>query len=213
MAFTPPDRLESAWTASLAPYRAPPAAIAGALDRLRGRHQEPHRRYHDLEHLDEVLRAVETLSDLADDVSLVSLAACFHDAVYDPRSTTNELDSARLAIDELTRLGVAPRQVAAVAELVRATTTHELSQDTNVAVLNDADLWILGSPPDRYHRYVADVRAEYAHVDDDAWRAGRTAVLDEFLARSRIYATDRFHTSLDASARQNLADERRSLVP
>ena len=169
---------------------------------MRARYAEPHRRYHTVEHLDEVLAAVGELADLADDLPAVEQAALFHDAVYDPRAApgVNEAASAELARaagcdDEVVRL-------------VLLTAGHEVgSGDCNGAVLVDADLWILGASPERYDRYVRDVRAEHAHVGDEAWRAGRSAVLRRFLDRPRLYITDRFHHGLDAAARRNLAGE------
>ena len=169
---------------------------------MRARYAEPHRRYHTTEHLDEVLAAVHELGDLADDLRAVELAALFHDAVYDPAAApgANERASADLAAaltgdDEVVRL-------------VLLTAGHEVEAgDRNGAVLVDADLSILGAPADRYERYVGDVRAEYAHVDDDAWRAGRSAVLRGFLDRPRLFVTDPYHDRLDAAAQRNLAGE------
>jgi predicted metal-dependent HD superfamily phosphohydrolase len=175
-------------------------------DRVRLRYAEPHRRYHTTEHLDEVLAHVATLSDLATDAGAVELAALFHDAVYDPTDPpgSSEAASAELAREEL---GDDPR-LDEVARLVLLTAGHDVEPgDANGAVLVDADLAILGAPTDRYRRYARDVRAEYAHVDAVAWGAGRSAVLERFLARPRLYATDRFHELLDGAARRNLAEE------
>ncbi len=47
----------------------------------------------------------------------------------------------------------------------------------DTAILLDADLAILGADPAAYSAYVAGVRSEYRHVDDDDWRTGRAAVL------------------------------------
>jgi predicted metal-dependent HD superfamily phosphohydrolase len=166
---------------------------------VRARYAEAHRRYHTEEHLDEVLAAVAELADLADDRRAVELAALFHDAIYDPRASggANERASAELAVE----LGAGQE----VARLVLLTATHEVEPgDRNGAVLCDADLGILGSAPERYARYAADVRTEYAHVDDDGWRAGRGALLRGLLARPRLFRTDRFHERLDAAARRNL---------
>jgi predicted metal-dependent HD superfamily phosphohydrolase len=169
---------------------------------VRARYAEPHRRYHTLEHLDEVLAAVAELLDLADDPRSVELAALFHDAIYDPRAAPGESERASA---ELARSVVGDEEVV---RLVLLTAGHDVGpEDRNGAVLVDADLWILGSPRERYERYAADVRAEYAHVDDEAWRAGRSAVLRRFLDRPRLFVTDRFHARLDASARRNLAGE------
>lgn len=171
---------------------------------LATRYAEPWRRYHTAEHVEEVLAVVERLADLAVDLVAVRLAAELHDAVYDPARSDNEEASAQLA---LAVLGDSP-MAEEVARLVRLTATHVVAgDDANGAVLCDADLSVLGAPPERYHRYVADVRAEYAFVADDRWRTGRASVLEGFLVRPRIYATDRLHDELEARARANLATE------
>ena len=70
----------------------------------------------------------------------------------------------------------------------------------SAAVLLDADLAILGADPAAYRAYATGVRVEYAHVPDDAWRTGRAAVLDHFLARDRLFLTDTMHAELDQRA-------------
>jgi predicted metal-dependent HD superfamily phosphohydrolase len=50
------------------------------------------------------------------------------------------------------------------------------------------------------------VRAEYAQVPDDAFRAGRAAVL-RGLATGRLYRTTRAHDRWDGAARANLDAE------
>lgn len=181
------------------------------IRRLRDRYGEPHRRYHTVEHLDEVLGVVRALDDVVADRRAVALAALFHDAVYDPAAAAgaNERASADLASELLGDDPALPE----VRRLVLLTAGHDVEPgDANGAVLVDADLWILGSPPKRYARYTADVRAEHTHVDEDAWRAGRSAVLRSFLDRPRIYVTDRLHLDLDRPARRNLAGELAALL-
>ena len=89
--------------------------VAGAGANLLGRWAEPHRAYHDLAHLDEVLTRVGLLAGEADDADAVRLAAWFHDAVYDPTAADNEERSAWLATTVLHRLQVAEPTVALVA--------------------------------------------------------------------------------------------------
>jgi predicted metal-dependent HD superfamily phosphohydrolase len=202
---------------------AAPAAAADAGERLLDRYAEPHRRYHTAEHLAEVLQTVRSLSDPADpgvsfrldtpaQYRAASLAAWYHDAVYDPRATTNEEESAALAIDELRDLDVAPDLVAEVARLVRLTATHQVASDDDPGmVMIDADLAILGARPARYDRYARDVRAEYAHVPDDAWRQGRADVLHRFLDLGSIYHCELMVVRCDPSARRNLQRELESL--
>lgn len=59
----------------------PQSAHAGA--RLIARWSEPHRRYHTLEHLAQVLDGVDEFGGHAEDLAAVRFAAWFHDAVYD----------------------------------------------------------------------------------------------------------------------------------
>jgi predicted metal-dependent HD superfamily phosphohydrolase len=73
--------------------------------------------------------------------------------------------------------------------------------------LLDADLAILGAAPADYERYRLAVRAEYAHVPDDAWRAGRAAVLRSLLAKEPLYRTRAAQERWAARARRNLREE------
>jgi predicted metal-dependent HD superfamily phosphohydrolase len=160
------------------------------------------RGYHDLEHLAEVLERIAELGG-ADDVELV-LAAWFHDAVYDGAGDDEER-SARLAEAELAGTGV---DVAEVARLVRLTATHDPApEDHRGAVLCDADLAILAAPRERYAAYVAGVRADFAHVGDEAFRAGRLAVLEELLGREALFRTSHARAAWEPPARRNLAEE------
>jgi len=181
-------------------------------DRLAERYREPHRRYHDLRHLQEVLQTVDDLADAADDVEAVRWAAWFHDAVYDVHRDDNEERSAQLAERDLTALGLDRGMVSEVSRLVRLTATHQPDDDdANGAVLCDADLRILAADPWRHAEYVADVRAEYAHVPDPEFRAGRAAVLRALLSSGRLFRTERAYERWEERARANLAAELRQL--
>ncbi|MEZ5257457.1 MAG: hypothetical protein R2705_11360 [Ilumatobacteraceae bacterium] len=93
--------------------------------------------------------------------------------------------------------------------MILDTCTHDATTPAG-AVLLDADLAILGADPATYETYVRLVRREYAHLDAAAWRRGRLAVLESFLARPVL-----FHTAWgrrrDRRARGNLGAERRAL--
>jgi predicted metal-dependent HD superfamily phosphohydrolase len=181
-----------------------------ALDELLSRHRQPHRRYHTATHVMWVLRHIDDLAADSTPVDLdaVRAAALFHDAVYDPRSPTNEHDSAGLARRVLADCGWEPARVDRVAALIELTAGH-VAPDTDLGadILLDADLAILGAEPAEYRAYVTGVRAEYAHVDDDAWRVGRAAVLRSFLDRPAIYRTTSMQAARERRARANLSAE------
>ena len=205
-----PERLEALqqqWVRLVGVYGVGPASAYPVSDRLVAAHAESHRHYHTLEHVGDVLRVAGRLP--ADDRQAVQLAVWFHDAIYDPRATDNEERSAALTAVWLMPLGVPSDVIAHVADLVRATAHLTTAAPTNAdtAALLDADLAILGASEVRYRRYAADVRKEYAWVPDADYRAGRTAVLEAFLARPRLYHTDAMHAEGDAAARANLRAE------
>jgi predicted metal-dependent HD superfamily phosphohydrolase len=184
---------------------------------LRERYQEPHRRYHDQRHIDTVLARVDELvaaEDLSDDQrAVLRLAAWFHDAVYDTTSGDNEELSAQLAEQTLLALEAGPGVADEVGRLVRLTAGHVVeADDVAGAVLCDADLSILAARPDRYDAYRRQVRAEYQHVPDDAFRTGRAAVLRRLLARDPLYATVAARARGEQAARANLEHELATLV-
>lgn len=175
--------------------------------RLLKRWSEEHRRYHGVGHLSAMLLFINEFADHAEDPDAVRLAAWYHDAIYDPRAGDNEDRSAVLAESELPPLGQSGERVAEVVRLVRLTAEHDPAEgDRNGELLNDADLLVLASPPEAYVAYVNAIREEYMHVPDDAFRAGRVAVLDGLLATPRLYRLEAL-TPLEAAARRNLTAE------
>jgi predicted metal-dependent HD superfamily phosphohydrolase len=102
----------------------------------------------------------------------------------------------------LAKLGAPTDVIEEVQRLITLTSGHVAADDdANGQMLMSADLAILSAEPDRYDRYARDVRAEYAHVDDESWRAGRMAVLQSLLA-----------IAPDERARSNIARELATLA-
>ena len=205
------------------------------IDDLVKRYAEPHRHYHTATHVQWVIRHVDDLlaasevdrvdggaADVVDrdvvDRDVVVAAALFHDAIYITRPTaepalpgarldmSSEAQSARLAVEQLSRLGWSESRLAQLAALIEATQTH-VATTWAAAVLLDADLAVLGAEHAIYQSYVAAVRAEYEFVDDVHWRGGRGAVLRAFLARAQIFITPAMQREREQQARINLAEE------
>ena len=176
------------------------AAVVGAWS-------EPHRRYHDLAHLAAVLGIVEQLSPSAADLTAVRLAAWYHDVAYDPQRSDNEQVSAARA--KIGLLGLVDDAVLAeVQRLVLLTAGHDPDpDDANGAVLCDADLAVLATPPAAYAAYASAVREEYRYLSDEQFTAGRIAVLEHLLALPRLFSTPAAVEQWSAAARANLAAE------
>lgn len=183
------------------------------LSRLRTAYAEPHRAYHTWAHIEEGLLVLRDLLPSAQRPGELLMAWFFHDAIYDPRAQDNEELSAAWAQEELRSSGVGPAAARRVADLVLATrhARAEALPCADAALLLDADLAILGAPPERYAQFEAQIRQEYAWVSQEAYCQGRRAVLLGFAARVPLY-----HSALmagrQAQARRNLEAAAAGLV-
>ncbi|WP_141012488.1 HD domain-containing protein [Nocardioides sambongensis] len=168
----------------------------------------PTRGYHDRRHLLAVLTRLDRLSAAGvtfDDVP-VRLAAWFHDAVYDGERDAEERSAtwAEIALPTL----VDDATVAEVARLVRLTETHSPEpDDLNGSALCDADLGILAETEAEYDTYAADVREDYRHLSDAAFRSGRIAKLEELVERDELFHTGPAREAWTDAARTNLRRE------
>src|SRR5205814_239074 len=83
---------------------------------------------------------------------------------------------------------------ATVSDLVMATKSHSTEAGPDAALMVDVDLSILGKGEQRFAEYEAQIREEYRSVPKLIFNFKRAEILERFLARSRIYATDFFAT-------------------
>lgn len=174
------------------------------LEKLIARYSEPHRKYHTLQHLSECIENLEAALPFAERAGEIEIALWFHDAIYELRSSENELQSANWAYKELIEAGAPNDSAERVHTLILATRHAALPVTPDEQLLVDADLSILGSPPDRFAEYESQVRQEYAWVPDLRFRTQRKTILKKFLDRPSIYSTAHFQTRLESQARENL---------
>jgi predicted metal-dependent HD superfamily phosphohydrolase len=166
--------------------------------------------YHNLTHIHECLTVFDEVHDLAKEPRALELAIWFHDVVYVPGRVDNEELSALVARMACRELGMQSLSDS-VEQLILATKHERTSVSGDEALIVDIDLSILGGNRNRYNAYAAQIREEYAFVDDDDYRAGRAEVLEGFLKRGYIYFTPALRQRLEAKARVNLKRELNSL--
>ena len=135
----------------------------------------------------------------------MEIALWFHDAVYEPKRSDNEVESARLAQRALAAGGVAEATIARVCRFIMVTQHAALPSTPDEQLIVDIDLAILGAAEARFAEYEAQIRREYNWVPGWLFRRKRKAILREFLARAPLYGTACFHDRLEAQARRNLA--------
>ena len=202
------DDLRRRWNALWARLRGSPDR-APNLDPLLAAYEEPHRAYHNLRHISQMLHEFDAMRDQCDAPDTVELAIWYHDAVYESTRNDNEEQSAALAGNDLRTAGLPDETIEAVVDLILATKHSSAPTTRDARVLIDIDLSILGQPAQAFDEYERGIRREYAHVDEQAFRAGRAAILERFLARRNIFSTVQMREKYEASAGQNI---RRSIA-
>jgi len=167
-------------------------------------YSEPHRHYHNLQHIADCLNEFDSARELARQPLAVESAIWFHDAIYNTRASDNEEKSAELAKRRLSEAGRSNELSDAVAALVMATKSHDPSLHPDAPLMIDIDLSILGQPEQRFWEYETQIRGEYDWVPEAIFATKRAEILERFLARERIYSTKHFVDRYEQQARANL---------
>jgi predicted metal-dependent HD superfamily phosphohydrolase len=182
------------------------------IDALKALHDEPGRKHHNFEHPLSLFGELVRFRDEVESPLLVGWTILYHDAIYDPRADPgiNEELSARLAELE-TPFFLSAGGVRKVAAYTRATAEHDAAEpDRDLDFFLDADLAILGSPPERYREYARDIREEYRHVPPELYVPGRIGILEGLATRFEnrgVYTTEPFREAYEMQAQANIGAE------
>ncbi len=169
-------------------------------------YSEKHRHYHNIDHVTACLRHLDEVAAQADKPHEIELALWFHDAIYNPFSSSNELDSADWAAQFLRDNAVPEDAISRVHRLIMVTQGHGRTSSQDEEVMIDIDLSILGESPQTYSRFEKAIRKEYSRVPYFLFRKKRKDILCEFLTRQRLYNTEHFIENFEAQARINLTN-------
>lgn len=212
--FTVPiEALEARWLALASNLNIVTEHAARWWDEIHRCHSEPQRRYHTLEHLAELLSFLD--SPFGEPIethrrSLVELAIFFHDIVYDPKSATNEEDSADLYRRFAAEVGLPDSTSTTVSLWILWTKAHAAPAGTaeDALLFLDFDMAILSKPWKSYYLYAAQVRQEYEFIPEEVYRVKRP----EYFRRQLSDTSHRFYLSkglahFEERARRNLARE------
>jgi predicted metal-dependent HD superfamily phosphohydrolase len=176
---------------------------AFAFHRLEAAYAEPHRAYHNAEHIRDCLDRLDESTEEPINPALEAAIWC-HDAVYDPQRDDNEAASATLAEQLLAEARIPNASAIEVRRLILLTRHRDIPGDPAGRLICDVDLSILGRHPAEFEEFERRIRAEYAWVPEPQYRAGRARVLAGFLARPQLYQTPYFRNRYEDSARRNL---------
>jgi predicted metal-dependent HD superfamily phosphohydrolase len=181
----------------------------GRLEQVLAFYDEPHRAYHDRQHLLEMFDASIALGERLS--AMQGLALLFHDAIYVPGAArgSNEVMSAQLL--RVYTAGLDPALVDSACALVIDTAEH-VARSAEAELVLDLDLMRLAAPPldfDRYSRQVFAEQRSLIAIADDAealafFSARRVPFFQQLLDRPWVYCTPSGRRHFEASARANL---------
>lgn len=165
---------------------------------------EKHRAYHTVQHIVECLALFESVRDQLDDPIAVEMAIWFHDVIYDPKASDNELRSAML-MEQYCQNILNEQQIEKIYTWIVATQQHQPSHESDLNYLLDIDLAILGSATARFQSYEQQIQIEYGWVEQNIYEIKRQKVLKHFYQMNPIYQTLYFHHHHEKQAKINLA--------
>lgn len=171
---------------------------------LESAYAEPHRHYHTGQHIADCFEQFDFAGNLATAPEEVELALWFHDAIYRPTSSKNELRSAEWAQRFLRSVGTDETRSQQVFDHIMATQHGAGSLSGDTALVVDIDLSVLGRDTSEYDVYERAIREEYKWVPGPLYRRKRAEISESFLERPAIYETRHFHETYEVSARENL---------
>lgn len=173
-------------------------------------YNEPHRYYHNLNHVMECLGEFENyLKDNKNSRTFqyaVVESIWWHDAIYNPYSLLNEINSAKLYASESTS--------SLVEDIIKMTAKHTEDQTfegksgwmlTTAHVVLDLDLHSLGKD-EKFWINGQNIRKEFHFIPDLVFYGNRIKFFQAMLARKRLFYTDYFFNKYEEKARHNMED-------
>ncbi|NAS30663.1 hypothetical protein GTQ40_06745 [Flavobacteriaceae bacterium R38] len=169
-------------------------------------YSNPNRHYHNLNHVDNLIKQIEQLSLSKSDNAILINVALFHDVIYKAGRKDNEHKSAEFAANWLLKLNFGMVKSKMICDIIGSTNTHESSEFLTQLFL-DLDLSILGVNEDNYQEYTAQIRKEHIQIPDCLYKVGRKRFLKNMLSRKVIFFTSEYYEAYENLARKNLRNE------
>lgn len=141
------------------------------------RYNESHRFYHTIEHINDVLKKLNDKDLLKHDE--LFLTAVFHDIIYDPKSNTNEEDSANLFLSESKNSSLKSEQKEHIKQLILDTKTHKPTVKYSEDFIS-IDLSVFNSGFSDLLKYEQQIFKEFQFVDYKTYKAKRIEILNHY---------------------------------
>jgi predicted metal-dependent HD superfamily phosphohydrolase len=183
--------------------------ITNAYIELLEHYSEPHRKYHNLEHINHCLIEFDAVQYLAVEPDILELAIWYHDVIYDIGANNNEELSALLVEKVMTNF-LSVDLIKKVKNIILATKHIEVPDNFDAKLMLDIDISNIGQA-EKFKETNKLVREEYSLIPDNLFANNRSNILQLFLDRPSIYLTEVFQKKYEKSARKNIESSIRDL--
>ena len=155
--------------------------IGCEIEDILERWREPHRKYHGISHLEDLISQIEAKrSEFSDsEYEMLLIAALFHDAIYDPLSDMNEEESAQLLLG----LSDGSKEVMDICQIIIDTKTH-ISSTPISEKFCAMDMDIVNRPIDALLEWEEGIRYEYSALSKDEYKLGRIRFLESIASKN-----------------------------
>jgi predicted metal-dependent HD superfamily phosphohydrolase len=171
---------------------------------LEARHGESQRHFHTLDYL---AFRLDLLGSTEHDKAHLRLALYYHHIFYDSCADNNEMQSARLATEQLSSVSVKDKDTAIIYDLIRITDPLPSPVIDHGDLFADLHLAWLGTAADQYRSFADGRRQEFSWLPDSKYLRQRMNEAMTLLGSTPIYKTESFHSQFEDQARRNLTDE------
>ncbi|MDY0779498.1 hypothetical protein [Tenacibaculum sp. IB213877] len=168
-------------------------------------YSEKHRAYHNIQHITELFKYYDIYKEHIKKPDLLAFSIFYHDIIYNIWKKNNEEKSADFAVEKLSKL-ISSKNLNIIKNHIIATKAHH-TEDNDTKWMIDFDLAILGQSSHTYKNYTQLIKEEYQLVPSIIYKKGRKKVLQHFLDKPFIYATELFRELYEMKARENLKNE------
>lgn len=201
-----------------------PLAYNAVYAQLVPMYNEPHRHYHTMTHIYDLLRRASTIPWVVNAraglhspaIHALTQAIWFHDCYYDPYAPPghNEAASAQIMEEFLPRLASDPFRIRVneyASEAILATAHHRRDQPTSgmtqvTATLLDLDIAGFAEPFEDTLAVAERIHSEYYKTRYVDFARGRVDFLNDLLAREKLFYTSDF-AHLEEAAWDNIMSE------
>ena len=187
------------------------AHVEDVWQHITRKYSESHRFYHSQRHILFCLKQFERIEDALADSTAISLALWFHDLILDPAANDNE-EQSKLLFEALAKNHLPADLIEKTSALIMSTRHIDAPLNSDESCIQDIDLSSMGEHWDSFVRDVDDLRKEYSHLSETAFKDVTINFYHKMLDREKIYTSEYFHEHCEQVARDNIKRYMREIL-